>query len=158
MSWNSLSLLVDRTIKDPVVNIVSKTLGSGGSSAKQITEEYDEEGGSGDSNSEDENDSPNNNIYKKINTRKAKSIGDSYGHGTPVTTSTGLYGYISRNVSSLSALSIISSQQKEWLLTTYITISSAIWNFVTDTAEFVVDGQTVRRGVHEKPPRQSLPP
>lgn len=56
------------------------------------------------------------------------------------------------------ALPLLTSQQREWLWLSYDSASTSIWNFVTNSAEYLVDGQPVRRGVRHNTRPQSLPP
>mmetsp|Transcript_16981 Transcript_16981/g.31959 ORF Transcript_16981/g.31959 Transcript_16981/m.31959 type:complete len:358 (-) Transcript_16981:104-1177(-) len=180
MSWNNLTRFVDRTVRDPVVNVSSKvysTLVPGSTpepkKSKRDNYAYDEEGGSGSgSGSESESGHDDGeadhadislniqplalNKKQKHSKQKAKKA-SSVGYTLPSTNV--IFSNISHFLSLSTVTTLFTTQQKEWLQQTYDATTTSIWSYVTNTAEILVDGQPQRRGQHEGGEEpQPLPP
>ena len=176
VSWNSLTRFVDRTIRDPVVNTSSKLYASLAPETsppgleKRRPDDYDEEGGSGSGSNDDFDDDdddvrPSEGVLDlqplSVNQANRKSMKKKHlkGHGISTsTTSSGVYANISHYLSLSTLTTLFTTQQREWLQNMYESTSIAVWNYVTNSAEFLVDGQPVRRGVNERERSQPLPP
>ena len=180
MSWHNLTQYVDHTIRDPIINTASKLFSRSipNSPKKMKVADFDEEEGSGsgsgsESFSDDNEGSCDDNIRlsenvldiqplgltdSKRKSRKKRELDGGAGYGVPTTTTPSLYTSISNYLSLSTITTLFTIQQKEWLQVTYAAASQSVWNFVTNTAEIMVDGQPVRRGMHEKDMSQPLPP
>ena len=143
--------------------------------------EYDEEGGSGSDNGSDSNDDCSTEEiegggdtrdglrraghvlqpFQQDNKSSRKSKKSRKGNiSTTSTTSTfsAIYANLSHYLSLSTLTTVFTTQQREWLLLTYNSTTVTVWNFVTNSAEFLVDGQPVRRGLDAREQSQPLPP
>lgn len=69
---------------------------------------------------------------------------------------TSLYTSLSHYLSLSTLTTLFTTQQRDWLNATYAATSTAVWNFVTDSAERMVDGQPSREGQRQR--SEPLPP
>lgn len=179
MSWNNLTRFVDRTVRDPVVDVSSRVYSSlvagpapEPKKKKRMNYDYEEEGGSGsgsvsgsdselDGNEIDHTDVALDiqplSMNKNSNRNKVKAKASSVGYTLPSTTA--IFSNISHFLSLSTVTTLFTTQQREWLQQTYDTTTTSIWSYVTNTAEVLVDGQPQGRGRHEGGDEpQPLPP
>lgn len=179
-----MTQFVDRTVRDPVVNVSTKVYNllapdtlSETKEKKKHMDFKDEEGGSvsgseEDSCSEDDVDHADialdlqplskNKSYRNrgsSSSNKQKTVrGSSHnGGGYSIPTASAIFSSLNHYLSLSTVTTLFTTQQKEWLQSTYDSTTTAIWNYVTDSAEILVDGKPQRRGVHRVDMEQSQP-